>query len=560
MRNRVEPLEGTETNVVPNNDNPNRRKSTVPKIIMNIQKDSPIANKREFQSWYLYDAANGAYFYSASIYLPVLITVQAQYYAMTSYCAAQSNPTNCMKTGGFYVNPLSVGSCNAQVTSAVVNATTCAAVGGKWIPTLRLDATTVSFLGIDVSYGSFSSYCNTAGVILQLILYMLLGSFADHGPLRKMMFMFFNTIGVCTCLLTYFFGELYHYQYNGIMWILGTASFSFCVVFYNSYLSVLAANHYKLYQEKEKGASIEKQWELVKYLTHTESLKGYGIGFFGQLLFQLITIFVTFENVAPQGLKLMHLRTAIATSGLWILLLSTMTFLGLKSRPSPPLKQGESYIGLSLKQTLVTILSFKELPELGKYLGAFFIYSDGIQTIAATSSVFATIELGLNVKELTLGMIIVSLSSFISVHLWKFLLKQFSLQPKTILMANILIMCYIPISGIFMTTKLEYYIAIIVFGLVSGSEQSFSRSIYAQYIPSGHEAEYFSFYEVSDKGTAWLGPLIVGIIFSYTGSYRKGFVTMIGFFIIGAYMFSFFNPEKAEQQRIAYEEQHKNDH
>jgi len=29
-----------------------------------------------------------------------------------------------------------------------------------------------------------------------------------------------------------------------------------------------------------------------------------------------------------------------------------------------------------------------------------------------------------------------------------------------------------------------------------------------QIIPAGKQAEYYSFYEISDKGTSWFGPLL----------------------------------------------------
>ena len=46
-------------------------------------------------------------------------------------------------------------------------------------------------------------------------------------------------------------------------------------------------------------------------------------------------------------------------------------------------------------------------------------------------------------------------------------------------------------------------------GLVLGGSQALSRSLFSQLIPEGKEGEYFGFYEISDKGTSWLGPLLV---------------------------------------------------
>ena len=50
-----------------------------------------------------------------------------------------------------------------------------------------------------------------------------------------------------------------------------------------------------------------------------------------------------------------------------------------------------------------------------------------------------------------------------------------------------------------------------IVAIVMGGSQALSRSLFAQLIPPGKEAEYFSIYEVSDKGTSWLSPLVFGL-------------------------------------------------
>ena len=70
-------------------------------------------------------------------------------------------------------------------------------------------------------------------------------------------------------------------------------------------------------------------------------------------------------------------------------------------------------------------------------------------------------------------------------------------------------------------------------GLVLGGSQALSRSLFSQMIPAGKEGEYYGFYEISDKGTSWLGPLAFGIVFQLTNSYRVGLVSLLIFFVVG---------------------------
>jgi UMF1 family MFS transporter len=52
-------------------------------------------------------------------------------------------------------------------------------------------------------------------------------------------------------------------------------------------------------------------------------------------------------------------------------------------------------------------------------------------------------------------------------------------------------------------------------------------------IPPGKDAEYFGIYEISDKGTSWLCPLVFGLAVQFTGSYRTAVLTLAAFFLAG---------------------------
>ncbi len=46
-------------------------------------------------------------------------------------------------------------------------------------------------------------------------------------------------------------------------------------------------------------------------------------------------------------------------------------------------------------------------------------------------------------------------------------------------------------------------------------------------IPKGKEAEFFSLYEITDKGSAWVGPLLTAIVRDVTGEFRYSFWVLI---------------------------------
>jgi UMF1 family MFS transporter len=69
--------------------------------------------------------------------------------------------------------------------------------------------------------------------------------------------------------------------------------------------------------------------------------------------------------------------------------------------------------------------------------------------------------------------------------------------------------------------------------LVLGSSQALSRSLFAKMVPARQESAYFSLYEISERGTSWLGPLVFGLAVQLTGSTRVAFLPLIAFFLIG---------------------------
>ena len=52
-------------------------------------------------------------------------------------------------------------------------------------------------------------------------------------------------------------------------------------------------------------------------------------------------------------------------------------------------------------------------------------------------------------------------------------------------------------------------------------------------IPKLEEAEYYSLYEATDKGTSWLCPMFFGLALQFTRSYRLAILSLIVFFLAG---------------------------
>jgi UMF1 family MFS transporter len=78
-----------------------------------------------------------------------------------------------------------------------------------------------------------------------------------------------------------------------------------------------------------------------------------------------------------------------------------------------------------------------------------------------------------------------------------------------------------------------------------GGSQAISRSLFSQLVPKNNEAEFFSIYEISERGTSWLGPMVFGIANQVFRDIRIGILSLIFFFVIGLVLLPFVNVPKA---------------
>jgi UMF1 family MFS transporter len=90
----------------------------------------------------------------------------------------------------------------------------------------------------------------------------------------------------------------------------------------------------------------------------------------------------------------------------------------------------------------------------------------------------------------------------------------------------------------------EFFILGMFIAVVLGGSQAISRSLFAQMIPKNKEAEFFSIYEISERGTSWLGTLVFGIAVTVFKSLRPAIFSLIIFFVVGLVLLPFVNEKE----------------
>jgi UMF1 family MFS transporter len=225
--------------------------------------------------------------------------------------------------------------------------------------------------------------------------------------------------------------------------------------------------------------------------------------------------------------------------------------LALRNRgPAKKLGAGESAIRQTIGQLGNTIRHMRRFPETMTFLIAYLLYNDAIQAVLALASQFANDELKIPVSQLTMAILMVQFVGFFGSFGFNWIAAAIGAKRAVLVSLALwiatLVYLYAAVHGV-----TGFFIAAAAVGIVMGGSQALSRSLYAQMIPQGREAEYFSIYEISDKGTSWLSPMVFGLALQFTGSYRIAILSLVVFFVAGLAVLTRVNVEECEREALS---------
>lgn len=381
-----------------------------------------------------------------------------------------------------------------------------------------------SLFGLPVAPDSFLPYCVSISVGLQVLFLPILGAIADYSHLRKRMMQIFATFGALATVAMFFLTDSVWWL-GGLLFILANLAFGAAIVFYNAYLPDIAS---------------EDQRDRV-------SSYGWAMGYLGGGLLLLLNL-ALYQLRDQIGLETgLAVRINLASAGVWWLGWAFLTWTRVRPRHAArALPPGENYISIGFKQLRQTFSEANKYPHTLRFLLAYLIYNDGIQTVIAISATFAAAPLirgGLQIEQGTLTMIILMIQfvAFGGALLWGRLAGRVGAKNailiSLVIWAAVVIYAYFGMRGDSRVT--EFWILGACIALVLGGSQAISRSLFAQMVPPGKEAEFFSIYEISERGTSWSGPLIFGVVNQWQGSLRPAILSLIFFFVVGVILLAF---------------------
>ncbi|MET8836283.1 MFS transporter [Micromonospora sp. NPDC004540] len=372
-------------------------------------------------------------------------------------------------------------------------------------------------LGIRVAAGSYYPYLISLSVFLTVFVLPVVGAIADRSAHKKRLLALAAFTGAgATIGFAFVTGD--RYLLGGALFLIANISFGAAVVVYNSFLPQLGG-------PDDRDAI---------------SSRGWAIGYLGGgllLALNLVAVTLLSEEGNPQR-TLDLARWSIVSAGVWWAAFTLLPLRWLREHPAAAAAAearagGRNVLTDGFRQLGHTLRNIKAYPLTLFFLLAFLVYNDGIQTVITLASQYGTEELRLEQSTLIVTILLVQFLAFGGALALGALARRIGAW-KTVLLSLVLWTGVI-IAAFRLPAEapLPFMVLGGCIGLVLGGSQALSRSLFSQLIPTGKEGEYYGFYEISDKGTSWLGPLAFGLVFQLTSSYRVGLVSLLIFFVVG---------------------------
>ncbi|MGX1565365.1 MFS transporter [Streptomyces sp. NPDC055506] len=361
-------------------------------------------------------------------------------------------------------------------------------------------------LGIPVRAGSFFAYSVSLSVIVAVLVMPLVGAAADRTGRKKPLLAAAAYLGA-TATAAMFFLDGDRYLLGGALLVVANAAQSVAMMLYNSYLPQIAP-------PEQRDAVSSRGWAF-----------GYAAG--SLVLVVNLVLYTGHESFGIS--ESTAVRICLASAGLWWGAFALIPLRRLRDRRSAARETPLP----GFRQLAATVRDMRRHPLTLAFLLAYLVYNDGVQTVISQASVYGSEELGLGQSTLIGAILLVQVLAVAGALAMGRLARTYG--AKRTILGSLVAWTLTLAAGYFLPAGAPVWFFVLAagIGLVLGGSQALSRSLFSHLVPPGKEAEYFSAYEMSDRGMSWLGPLLFGLTYQLTGSYRDAIISLVGFFVIG---------------------------
>lgn len=342
---------------------------------------------------------------------------------------------------------------------------------------------------------------------LTAVLSPLLGGIADHAGVRKPLFVSLTLLSVAATGLLAVLGPGMVAP-GFVLGLIALVGYECAIVYYNSYLPVIAP-------PGEVGRI---------------SAGGFAVGYAGS-----IVAFLAAWPFAASG----RYGGCFVVAALLFGAFSVPAFLALPA-DAPGVTSLRAALGRGVAQTRATlgeIVTRGERTQMRRFLLAYLVYEDGVNTVISFSAVFAATTLGFSFTEVIALFVVVQVTALVGSAAWARPTDEHG--PRLVVKVTLVQWALVTLLAFFVTAKWQFWAVGVIAGLGLGAIQAASRTLMATLVPPGREAQFFGFYALCGKTGAVLGPVVFGLVSRATlGNQRAAILAIGAFFVVGLALLS----------------------
>jgi UMF1 family MFS transporter len=391
-----------------------------------------------------------------------------------------------------------------------------------------------ALFGKTYSGTSLWGFAVSAAALIAFMLAPVLGAIADYSAAKKRFLLAFAYGGSLFTTLLVFCASGDVIQ-TLVFFILAQIGFVCGNVFYDAFLPRIAAPE-----------DIDRV-----------SGRGYAFGYVGGGLQFAVALGVVAGHESIGISQGTAARIGLGMAGVWWAGFTVFTAVMLRETTRQQASAGDAnaptravgYISLGIRRTWRTVRHASRYPHLLRFLVAFMLYNDGIQTVIVMATIYGKSELQLETSALMITLLIIQAVAMVGALVFSRLAAR--IGTKRAILVSLAIWSGIVVYAYFINTQIEYFTLGVVVGLVLGGSQALSRSYYGSMIPPEASAEFYGFYTVFSKFSAIWGPLQFALIDSIFDSTRLAIVSLIVFFVGGMILLALVDETQARALRAA---------
>lgn len=210
----------------------------------------------------------------------------------------------------------------------------------------------------------------------------------------------------------------------------------------------------------------------------------------------------------------------------------------------------------ALKHLMGSIRSLRHRISLTAFLGSSMVYRDAMNGLYGFGGLYAALVLDWDLTAIGVFGIVAALAAALFTWIGGRLDARFG--PKPVIVAAILVLTFVCLTIVLMDRTMIYGIPLaegsrlpditffgcgLLIGGFGGILQAASRTLMARHADPEQATEAFGLYGLSGRATAFLAPMLIGIVTTMTGSARLGVAPVIALFLLGLVLLRWVKPD-----------------